>query len=285
MTSRRLASRPGLTLIELIVGLLVLGVVAILFTRLLAAQGKFFDRQAQTTASRNVSRGALNRVISDLRMVEAGGGVLASSAASITVRVPYAMGVVCATVGGVTTATLLPVDSVMYFQPGFYGYAWRSSVTGLYNYVEDGASVAAGTTSVCTNAAITTLTNGRVIALSPALPAAATFGTPVLLYRRVRYEFKTSALIPGKTALWRTVVNPGGSEMAEELVAPFASTASFRFFAVNSQTAQANPPAALSDLRGFELHFDGMSERAVSGKTTVESAPFITAVYFKNRIN
>lgn len=273
-----------MTLIELIVGMLVLGVVAILFTRLLVAQGKFFDKQAQSSAARNVSRGALNRVISDLRMVEAGGGVLIATSTAITIRVPYAMGVVCATGGGVTTTTLLPVDSVMYAQPGFYGYAWRSSTTGLYNYVEGGTSVAAGTASVCTNAAITTLTNGKVIALSPALPAGATFGTPVLLFRRVRYEFKASQLISGKTGLWRTVINPNGSEISEELVAPFASTASFQFFTVNSSAAQANPPAALSDIRGFELHLDGMSERAVSGKTTAESAPFVTAVYFKNRM-
>jgi prepilin-type N-terminal cleavage/methylation domain-containing protein len=284
MKRTRFVSRKGMSLAEMLVGLVILGIVATLFTRLLVAQGKFFDKQAQGTAARNVSRGALNRAISDLRMVEAGGGVLAASATSVTIRVPYAMGVVCATAGGVTTATLLPVDSVMYAQPGFYGYAWRSSTSGLYNYVEAGASVANGTASVCTNAAITTLTNGKVIALTPALPAAATFGTPVLLFRRVRYEFKASNLVTGKTGLWRTVINPNGSETAEELVAPFASTASFKFFAVNNQVAQTNPPASLADLRGFELHLDGMSERVVSGKTAAESAPFITAVYFKNRM-
>lgn len=273
-----------MTLVELLVGLVVLGVVATLFTRLLVAQGKFFDKQAQGSSARNVARGALNRAISDMRMIEAGGGVIAASPTSVTVRIPYAMGVVCATAGGVTTATLLPVDSVMYSQPGFYGYAWRSSTTGLYNYVEAGTSVSAGTASICTNAAITTLTNGKVIALAPALPAAATFGTPVMLFRRIRYEFKTSTMIPGKIGLWRTVINPNGSETAEELVAPFASTASFKFFSVNNPVAQTNPPASLSDIRGFELHLDGMSERPASGQLAAESAPFVTAVYFKNRM-
>ncbi len=280
----KLRARSGLTLIELIVGMVILGIVAVLFTRLLVAQGKFFDKQAKSSAARNVSRGALNRVISDLRMVEAGGGVIAASPTSVTIRVPYAMGVVCTTAGGVTTATLLPVDSVMYSQPGFYGYAWRSSTSGLYTYVEGGTSVAPGTASICANAAITTLPNGRVIALSPALPVAATFGTPVLLFRRVRYEFKASVLIPGRTALWRTVINPGGAETAEELVAPFASTAGFQFFVVDAPAAQAAAPADLSTLRGFELHLDGMSENKASGKTTEESAPFVTSVYFKNRM-
>lgn len=276
--------RRGFTLIELIVGLLILGVVAILFTRLLVAQGRFFDKQSKSSAARSVSRGALNRVVSDLRMVEAGGGVVAASPTLITVRAPYAMGVVCATVSAVTTVTLLPVDSVMYARPDFYGYAWRGATTGAYNYVESGASLSIGTPSVCTSASITTLTNGKVVALSPALPPAATFGTPVLLFRRISYEFKASALIPGRTGLWRTTINPNGSQTSEELIAPFASTASFKFFVVGSPSAQAAPPATLSELRGFELHLDGMSESPAAGRAVEESAPFVTAVYFKNRM-
>jgi len=48
--------------------------------------------------------------------------------------------------------------------------------------------------------------------------------------------------------------------------------------------AYDNPPAVLSDLRGIELHLDGMSERPVQGSISAESAPFTTAVFFKNRI-
>lgn len=283
MKRRRIVSRPGMTIIELVAGLLILSIVAILFTRLLLAQGRFFDKQAQGSSARDVSRGALNRVISDLRMVEASGGVLAASASSITVRVPYAMGVVCST-AGVTTVSLLPVDSVMYSQPGFYGYAWRDNTTGAYTYVEGGTSLIVGDATICSNAGITTLPRGTVVALSPVLPAAATAGTPVMLFRRVRYEFTASNLVPGKTGLWRTVINPDGSLASEELVAPFASTASFKFFSVNDPVAEAAPPASLSNLRGIELHLDGMSERAALGQAAAESAPFITAVYFKNRM-
>lgn len=272
-----------MTIIELIVGLLILGIVAILFTNLLLAQGRFFDKQAQGSSARDVSRGALNRVISDLRMVEAGGGVLAASSSSITVRVPYAIGVVCSNTG-VSTVSLLPVDSVMYSQPGFYGFAWRDNTSGAYTYVEGGTTLAVGDATICTTAGITTLQGGRVIALSPVLPAAATLGTPVLLFRRVRYEFKASTLIPGQIGFWRTVINPDGSLLSEELIAPFESTASFKFFSVNDPDAESAPPASLSDLRGLELHLDGMSERAALGKAAAEAAPFVTAVYFKNRM-
>ena len=111
-------------------------------------------------------------------------------------------------------------------------------------------------------------------------------GTPVFLYRRIRYEFKASTSVPGKLGLYRTVIFPNGSESTEELVAPFAATARYRFFVVGSNdVAQDAPPAPLSDLRGIELHLDGMSETIIPGAQSAESAPFTTAVFFKNRIN
>jgi hypothetical protein len=106
----------------------------------------------------------------------------------------------------------------------------------------------------------------------------------VLLFRRIRYEFLPSVLVPGSTGLFRTVIYQNGSTTSEELAAPFASTASFAFFTIESQTAQTSPPADLTTLRGFELHFDGMSERTPSGKTVRATAPFTTAVFFRNRL-
>jgi prepilin-type N-terminal cleavage/methylation domain-containing protein len=279
--------RRGFSLAEVLVGLVILAIVSVLFTRLIVSQARFFDRQAQSNAARNVSRGTLNRVVSDLRMVEAEGGVIAATSSAVTVRVPYAMGVVCQTTGNPaeTEVSLLPVDSVMYNAPGFYGYGWRDNTTGAFSYVEAGSAVAPKQVSgACTSMQITTVTNGIRVSLTPALPAGATLGTPILLFRRIKYEFKSSVLVPGTTGLFRTVINQDGSTTTEELAAPFASTASFAFFTINSSTASVTAPADLSTLRGFELHFDGMSERTPSGKTVKETAPFTTAVFFRNRL-
>ena len=128
--------------------------------------------------------------------------------------------------------------------------------------------------------------NGKVVLVTPALPNGSGLGAPVFLYSRVRYEFKASAAVPGKLGLYRTQIAPGGGETSEELVAPFASTAKWRFFVVtNSNVAQDNPPAQLSNLRGLELHLDGTSEYITAGLASYESAPFTTAVFFKNRTN
>jgi prepilin-type N-terminal cleavage/methylation domain-containing protein len=278
--------RRGVTLIELLIGMVLFAIVGTLFTRLLTTQGRFYDRQSMGNAARNVSRASLNRVISDFRMIEATGGVVAASPTSLTIRIPYAIGVMCANAAGVTQISLLPVDSTTYRNAGFYGYAWRNFTTGAYSYVESPASEADGLPAICTGVNITTVPNGRVVQLTPVLPGGAGLGTPVFLYSKVRYEFKASTAVPGKIGLFRTTIAPDATEATEELVAPFAATAGWKFFTANSgSVAQAAPPATLSDIRGLELHLDGISETTAATKSAPESAPFTTAVFFKNRTN
>jgi prepilin-type N-terminal cleavage/methylation domain-containing protein len=275
-------ARRGFSMVELLVGMVIFAIIGAAFTKLMTTQGKFFDRQGLSNAARNVSRASLNRVVSDFRMIEATGGVVAATPTSLTVRIPFAIGVMCASANGRTHVTLLPVDSMAYASSNFYGYAWRNFTTGAYSYVEGGGTqVANGDAAVCTGQNITTVTNGRVVGLQPVAPVGASLGTPIFLYARVRYEFKASGIIPGKIGLFRTQIAAN-----EELVAPFAATASWKFFVLNGgSVAQTNAPAQLSDIRGLELHLDGLSEYRAPGQSTYESAPFTTAVFFKNRIN
>jgi prepilin-type N-terminal cleavage/methylation domain-containing protein len=284
-----LRARRGFTLIELIVGIVIFAIVGALFTKLLTVQGKFYDRQGMGNAARNVSRASLNRVVSDFRMIEATGGVVAATSTALTIRIPFAIGVVCGNSPGGTVVSLLPVDSTTYAEATFYGYAWRNFTNGTYAYVESPATRATADvvqTAVCTLKQITTVPNGRVVYLTPVLPGGAGLGTPVFLYSRVKYEFKASTAVPGKLGLWRTEIAPNGALEPEELVAPFANTASWKFFTVNGGTVpQAAAPGNLADMRGLELHLDGISETIAPGLTTNEQAPFTTAVYFKNRTN
>ncbi|MGZ3565988.1 MAG: type II secretion system protein [Gemmatimonadaceae bacterium] len=284
-------ARRGFTLIELMVALVLFGIVGALFTRLMTVQGRFFDRQGMGNAARNVSRASLNRVVSDFRMIEASGGVVAATATSLTIRIPFAIGVVCKNnaFGTGTVLSLLPVDSTTYalaVADGVYGYAWRNFSTGVYAYVENPASVTTGDAALCTSVSITMVPNGKTVQVSPAVPAVAGLGTPVFLYNKVKYEFKASTAVPGKLGLYRTVIAPNGALTSEELVAPFANTAGWKFYTVNGGgVAQVAPPANLADMRGLELHLDGISENIAPGQLTNETAPFTTAVYFKNRTN
>lgn len=279
-------ARRGFTLIELLVGVVIFAIIGALFTKLLTVQGTFFDRQGMGNAARNVSRASLNRVVSDFRMIEATGGVIAASPTSLTLRIPFAIGVVCKPANGGTALSLLPVDSTTYANASYYGYAWRNFQTGVYSYVEAGSTKETGDPAECLSVLITTVPGGKNVRVKPAVPAGAGLGTPVFMYSRIRYDIKASVAVPGKLGLWRTSITPGGAEDAEELVAPFASTAHWKFFTVNGGTVpQAAAPANLADLRGLELHLDGISETIAPHQTTNEKAPFTTAVFFKNRIN
>lgn len=279
----RLSLRPGLSMAELIVGLVILAIVGMALSRVLVSQARYFSHQKTGNLARNVSRGPLNRVVSDLRMVEALGGVITASENELLVRVPYAIGVVCGLVNPFTHVSLLPVDSAMYAAPGFSGYAWRGG-NGVYRYVETSPTLATGNLAVCDGALISTLTayNAKIIKITPAMTDTASVGTPIFLFRRIKYEFKTSTAVPGMRGLFRTVMETGASE---ELAAPFDNNSKFRFFIGNSLVAQDAAPGDLSTLRGIELVMNGMSERLPSGSTQKALAPFTTAVYFKNRLD
>lgn len=279
------SARRGLSIAELIIGMVILAVVGMAMTKVMTSQARYFDHQKTSNLARAVSRGPLNRVVSDLRMVEARGGVISASSSAIEMRVPYAIGIVCGP-GPTNTYThisLLPVDSAMYSAPGYSGYAWRRG-DGVYTYVEDNNTKEVGTLSVCDGYQIQTLTSegAKVIRIMPKLPADASYGTPVFLFRNIRYWFGPSTSVPGTTALFRTLL---ANNQAEELSAPYASDAKFRFFIGSSLTAQDAPPADLSTMRGLEMNMTGLSERTPTGMTEKKRAPFVTAIFFKNRLD
>jgi prepilin-type N-terminal cleavage/methylation domain-containing protein len=293
-------SRRGFTLIELMISMIVAVVVGAALVRMTIAQARFMDQQEAWRSARSVSRSGINRLISDIRVVEAVGGVEAAVAGGqdFTLRVPYAFGILCRVVANITTVSLLPVDSAMYAAPGYSGFAWRKNLTGVYTYVAGTAlPVQPGTVADCTAAlpagfGITTVASingsppGEVVNLTSgagllAPPAGPDVGSIVFLYRRVRYEFKNSVAVPGRIGLWRTTLGIGGT--TEEIAAPFAATARVNFYVLNNATAQAAVPASLSDIRGLELVLDGMSERAPGGSTAPKTVNLTTSVFFQNR--
>ncbi|HUF51259.1 MAG TPA: prepilin-type N-terminal cleavage/methylation domain-containing protein [Longimicrobiales bacterium] len=280
---RMLTPRAGFTLAETLVALVLTAVIGAAVTGAFISQSQFFDTQEKVSFARGVSRGAMNLLISELRMVERTGGIPTATVPTnkrLTVRVPYAMGVVCDNTI-VLTVSRLPADPYMISSAGFSGYAWRGT-GGVYTYVDGGTAPIAGSSLLCNASTVTILpasSGGAVISLSPT--AAATIGAPVLLYQTITYEFKASTSVPGRTALWRRIHKTG---VDEELVAPFDTTAKFRFFVNDAATAQDAAPTPVSDITGIELTLDGMSERPNSDGT-FRRVPLKTSVFFRNRLD
>jgi prepilin-type N-terminal cleavage/methylation domain-containing protein len=289
----------GFTLVELLLSLIVSAIVGAALIRMVLGQARFMDQQEAWRAARSVARGGINRLVSDLRVVEATGGVVAAAAGGqdFTIRVPYAFGLLCRVNANIATVSLLPVDSAMFWAPGYSGFAWRRNSDGAYFYVNGNALPVPTGTFDCDNAlpagyGITVLPSingsppGQVVALSSGIglfapPAGPAVGSIMFLYRRVRYEFKDSGMLPGRTGLWRTTLDFGG--ITEELAAPFANTARVNFYVNNNPVPQAAVPADLGTIRGLELVLDGMSEQTPGGSAGPKTANVRTSVFFENR--
>ena len=128
MTRRRLTKpRRGMSLPEMLIAIVVFGIIGTASVRVLLSQTRYYDVQLKKRAARSVSRASVNMMLSELRMMESAAGVEAASATSITLRVPYAMGMVCGASGAAAVVALLPADSTVLANATASGHAWRSS--------------------------------------------------------------------------------------------------------------------------------------------------------------
>ena len=287
MTPAARSTRSGFTLLELLITMAVMSIVGAGLVQMVVSQGKFMEQQEAWRSSRAVSRSSLNRLFAEVRNVEAVAGVEAAVAGGtdITLRVPYAYGIMCASDGTTTTLSLLPVDSLMYNAPGCSGFAWRDA-NGVYQYVTAGVSVAAAAAGPCTGVNITTLPSingspaGQTVTVGGTVNPVPPVGTIFFLFRRIRYEFKASTLVPGRVGLWRTLVTPNTSE---ELAAPLDNTARVRFYVNNATTAQGAVPGSLASIRGLEFQLDGQSTLAPRGSTAPKTTSLTTSIFFNNR--
>jgi prepilin-type N-terminal cleavage/methylation domain-containing protein len=285
-----LRARRGVTLSELLVALVIVSIIGTALTSIFLSQSRFYARDDAERQARQSTRGGLNVILSDLRMVDADSGVIApTTSKTVTVRVAYAMGLVCAVSGSDVTVARLPVDSLIYNYPpnAVIGYAVRDT-TGFYKYSTGAVTKSEnGTVSNCTGGTtpIDTVPTGKVITLGPTLPGltSANVAQVVVLYRTITYAFADSKTLPGKTALWRITKTTGGADSIE-LAAPYDTSARFRFYVGNADAAQDSPPAALTKVRGLELRLNALSESNLRVTGQPALAKSTTAVFFQNRL-
>ena len=91
------------------------------------------------------------------------------------------------------------------------------------------------------------------------------------------YSFRTSGVYPNALGLWRNV--EGGAN--EELVAPFDTSARFRFYQAGDDTSRVAPPAA-ENIRGIELVLAALSPVKASNQAALPMQKVVTSVFFKN---
>src|SRR5690606_302253 len=165
-------------------------------------------------------------------------------------------------------------------------------ISGAWTYYQSITAPTAGDATRCASSGLVPSNNGVVPAAAGGAMAAGSVieiplsigapavGSPVFLYQEITYQFKPSVMVPGsRLALWRRVEETG---FEEELVAPFAPTARFRFYVNDAATAQSAVPADLSTVTGIEIVLDAISERP-NPDGSHQEVPLTTSVFFKNR--
>ncbi len=279
---RPVRERNGFVLAELIVALVIAAVIGVALTKLVISQSRFVSLQSSYLQARGGARAALNVLTGDLAMV-GDSGLLAAAPNSVTVRVPYAFGVACTQTSGRTNIGLLPSDSATYAQAQISGYAWQDS-TGKYVFVQP-ATVQSASATVCGSATppIATLTvsgswPATVVSVGPN-DVRTPQGAVVYLYQIVQYAFAPSSQIPGRIALWRTVRSTG---VRSELVAPFDTSAAFRFLIGRTLTVQSSAPSDLTTVYGLRLKLISASEQPPEGRTVPVQFNLTTNVLFQN---
>lgn len=289
-----LRARRGLTLIELMMVLVILGLIGTAMTKLLVQQGRTFSLQQAQRESRIVSRNALGILLSELRMAQDTAAVdsVGINGAAVRVELPYAFGISCGNSGGFTIVRLAPLDSLVQASAVAAGYRWRDAATGRWKTTAGTLSIAdadAGQLAVCTAASIGADTiqgrAGKTVAILPAAMNGGTAiaaGTPIFMYQKVVYKFAPSAAYPQGNGLYRKP--SGGTE--EELLGPFDTTSRFNYYVPNSDNATATAPVDLSTIRGLELVLNGESTRSAPSASTGKAEPAVsrvtTGVFFKN---
>lgn len=277
-STQSVTNERGFSLAELLVALTISGIIGVALVGLFVSQIDFYRTEDALRDARATSRASMNVFLTDLRMVEVGGGVVAAAPRDIELRVPYAMGLVCASTAALTDVSLFPTDSLSFANAGFSGWAWRNDNTAAWSYVEVNTTRSDPGPASCAAAGITTLPDGQRVRLEPGvlgLPA----GTPVMFFQRIRYAFEESTTLPGRDGLFREVV---ALNVTEELAAPFRDTARFRFYAGATQ-AQDAVPGDLSTIRGLELLLHGESVNTLKGSDAPLPFELNTSVYFQNR--
>jgi len=272
-------TRPrGFALVELVVALVLAGIIGLALARLVISQARFVAGQDGMLQARSTARAALNVLSADLRALTPG-SLRAATRDSITVRVPYAFGVACQQGGGSTNVSLIPGDSSIYNVATASGYAFRDS-TGVWQFVEP-ATVAGGTCAP-TGPAITTLSatgwSATVVKVSP-YDARTREGNLVYLYQTIRFALAPSTTLPGRLALWRTVLSTGARD---ELAAPFDTGSTIQFLVGSRLTVRTTPPSLLDSVRGVRVRLVGQSERAPEGKSAPSRFDLSTNIVFRN---
>ena len=298
MTRAHTRARAGFSLVELVVAITILGIIGVALTKMVIGQTRTFQIDNGARRARMTGRNAMNILTTDLRMAQDYGSIDSIDTAKnrwVDLKVPIAFGIVCEKNAGNVVLSIVAVDSFQTASAKYGGYAVRNSSTGLYEYSRSTSSDTIKTVdpSRCHGApAIYADTfplagrKGNVFIASPAPQAGATVGAPAFVYQSVRYQFDTSTIYSKRLGLYRKIRGRGNTDsLSEELIAPFDTSARFRYYTnpwTTRDTVTKTAPADVNTIRGLQIYLPAQASDTVPGAKAPRTATTTMSVFFKN---
>jgi prepilin-type N-terminal cleavage/methylation domain-containing protein len=291
-------ARAGFSLVELITAIAILGIIGVALTKMVIGQTRNFQIDNGARRARTAGRSAMNILTTDLRMAQDFGAIDSIDTAKnrwVDLKVPVAFGIVCEKNAGNVVLSIVAVDSFQTASSKYGGYAVRNSTTGLYEYSKATSSDTIKTVDPTRCHGVPAIyadtfplagRKGNVFIASPAPAAGATVGAPAFVYQSVRYQFDTSTIYSKRLGLFRKIRGRGNTDsLSEELIAPFDTTARFRYYTNPwkwHDTVTKTAPTDVNTIRGLQIYLPAQASDTVPGAKTPRKATTTMSVFFKN---
>jgi prepilin-type N-terminal cleavage/methylation domain-containing protein len=299
MMRAHIRARAGFSLVELITAIVIMSIMGVALSKMVIGQSRTFQIDNGARRARVAGRSAMNILTTDLRMVQDVGAIDSIDTVNnrwVDLKVPVAFGIVCeVNAGNNVVLSIVAVDSFQTAASKYAGYAVRNSSTGLYEYAAAGASDTIrvadasrchGTPAIYADTFPTAGRKGNVYLATAAPPAGAVVGAPAFVYQSVRYQFAASGIYSNRLGLYRRIRGRANTDsLREELIAPFESSARFRYYTNPwkwHDTVTTTAPTDVNTIRGLQIYLPAQASDTVPGAKTPRRAPTTMSVFFKN---
>jgi len=232
--------------VELLVALALSGIVVSVLFQVIAAQGRFVERQSSREEVQQNARAALELIGGELRTIPGGDALVRAAGDSLTIRVPRVWGVVCALPGGDVLDIALPARAQVSTSTNLgTGLVVNVGAANAPIWSSAVAVTAIGAAAIsCNGADLGWGAERRRLTLAGTPQSGATtptIGNIVYLFDQVTYRAGTSGSSPGR---WIQRRVGDGSAANQPMAGPIADDASglgFEYFADNSEAPLPTP--------------------------------------------
>ncbi len=300
---RLTAYRRGLTLVELLVAIALLGVIGTIISKMMLSQQRFYQQTNETMGVRREMRTALSMVPADLRSISSvGGDITAFDNKSITFRSTVGASIICAK-PNTTTIDLPPLNTARttlssWFSTPAVGdtlYAFRTDSMGAGgdSWVAHRITAVSSDASYCPGSVFTDTTKdaGKLrwrFTVTPAVADSEKVGAAVRFTRSTKYSLVSGS--SGKYYLARAEYAGGAWGTATPIAGPFnspsdAGTGGLGFKMLDSTGAAIAVGGNALAISRIDLTFRGTgtsSSGAVAGKTTAKDS-ILFRIALRNR--